>query len=89
MPTRRRHRFLVLQVGWMLGVVVLLALLRTLTLTFFFIGSLVGFLTLTAFTASPVVRPRWRSRLKWVALLGLVGFAYVLLRRVRELLGVA
>jgi hypothetical protein len=89
MPTRRRHRFLVLQVGWMLGVVVLLALLRTLTLTFFFVGSLVGFLLVTAFTASPTVRPRWRSRLKWVAVVGLVAFVYVLLRRVQELVGVA
>lgn len=89
MPTRRRHRFLALQVGWMLGVVILLSLLRSLTLTFFAIGSVVGFLALTAFTASPVVRPRWRSRLKWPALVGIVLFCYLLFRRVQELLGVA
>jgi len=88
MPTRRRQRFVALQVGWMLGTLVLLALLRTLTLTFFFIGSLVGFLFLTAFTASTAVRPRWRAPLKWVALAGLVAFAYVAVRRVQELVGV-
>jgi hypothetical protein len=66
----------------MLGAIVLLSALGALALDLFFVVSLIGLLVLIELTAPFSVTPRWRARLRWVILAGLVGFAYVLVRRV-------
>lgn len=86
MTTSRRVRFVHAQVAWMLGTVVTLVVLGSLSLELFFVLSLVGFLVLMELTAPFNVTPRWRARLKWFVLLGLVGFAYVVTRRILEVL---
>lgn len=70
----------------MLGTVLCLSVLGEFALEVFFIGSLVGFLVLAELTAPVNVAPKWRSRLKWVALAGLLVFAYLMARRVLEFL---
>lgn len=86
MTTRQRQRFVIGQVAWMLGAVVVLTLLGSLSLELFFAVSLIGLLIVIELTASFSVTPTWRARLKWLVLLGLVGFAYVVVRRILEIL---
>lgn len=86
MATPRRLRFVHAQVAWMLATVLALSLLGSLSLELFFVVSLIGFLVVTELTAPFSVTPRWRSRLKWFILLGLVGFAYVVIKRILEIL---
>lgn len=83
---RRRQQFVTGQLAWMLGAILLLAVLGSLSLELFFVVSLVGFLVVVELTAPYAVTPRWRSRLKWLILLGLVGFTYVVVRRILEIL---
>jgi hypothetical protein len=86
MATRRRQHLLVGQLGWMLAAIVLLSLLGALSLELFFVISLIGFLVVVELTAPFAVTPRWRARLKWIVLLGLVGFGYIVIRRILEIL---
>jgi hypothetical protein len=82
MSTRRRQRFIHGQAAWMLAVLVLLAALGSLSLELFFVLSLIGLLVVIELTAPFNVTPAWRSRLKWLVALGLVGFAYIVVRRI-------
>ena len=86
MTTRRRQRFVHAQVAWMLGAVLILSLLNSLSLELFFVVSLIGFLVVVELTAPFNVTPRWRSRLKWLILLGLLGFGYIVIKRILAIL---
>jgi len=86
MTTGRRERFVHAQMAWMLAAIVVLALLGSLTLELFFVVSLIGFLVVVELTAPFEVTPRWRRRLKWLILAGLVGFAILVIRRVLAIL---
>ncbi|PGF17130.1 hypothetical protein CP556_14050 [Natrinema sp. CBA1119] len=82
MPTQRRMRFVRVHVAWMVATVLALALLNALSYELFFVCSLIGFLIITELTAPFNVTPTWRRRLRWLILLGLVGFAVVVVRRI-------
>ncbi len=86
MPTRRRQQFIHGQAVWMLGTLLVLAVLGSLSLELFFVLSLIGFLVVTELTAPFDVTPAWRSRLKWIVLGGLVGFVAIVIRRILEIL---
>lgn len=86
MATRRRQRFVHFQTAWMLATLVLLVVLNALTLELFFVISLIGLLIVVEFTAPFAVTPRWRARLRWIILLGLIGFGYVIVQRILALL---
>ena len=86
METRRRRRFVHAQLAWMLATVAVLATLESLTLELFFVLSLIGFLVVVELTAPAAVSPRWRRRLPWLIGAGLVVFAYVVVRRILEIL---
>jgi len=86
MATTRRQQFLIGHLGWMLAAIVLLVLLQALTLELFFVISLIGFLVIVELTAPFTVTPRWRARLKWIIFLGLIGFAYIVIKRILEIL---
>lgn len=86
MATRRRNRFIYAQTAWMLGTVLALALLGSLTYELFFVVSLIGFLVVVELTAPFAVTPRWRARLKWIVLVGLAVFGYIVLKRILEIL---
>lgn len=81
MQTMRRLRVVHAQLAWMLGAILLLALLGTLTLELFFVVSVIGLLVVTELTAPVRLTPRWRRRLRLVIVLGLVGFAVIVIRR--------
>jgi hypothetical protein len=70
----------------MLAVLLVLAVLGALSYELFFVLSLIGFLVVIELTAPFNVTPRWRSRLKWLVVLGLLGFAYIVIRRILAIL---
>jgi hypothetical protein len=86
MATARRLRFVHGQLAWMLGTALALALLESLTYELFFVVSLIGFLVIVELTAPFNITPVWRSRLKWLILLGLAVFGYIVVRRILEIL---
>lgn len=70
----------------MLVTIVLLALLNSLSLELFFILSLIGFLVVTELTAPFNVTPEWRTRLRWIIVIGLAIFGYIVIQRILEIL---
>jgi len=86
MATGRRQRFIHGQAAWMLGTILVLTALGALSLEVFFVLSLIGLLVVIELTAPFNVTPRWRARLRWVILVGLLGFVYVVVRRILEIL---
>ncbi len=79
-------RFVHGQIAWMLATAMVLVLLGSLSYELFFVVSLLGFLIVTELTAPIVITPAWRRRLRWIIALGLLGFAYVVVRRILEIL---
>lgn len=86
MAVSRRLRFIHGQLAWMTVGVVLLVALDSLAPESFFVVSLIGFLVVFELTAPVNVTPRWRARLRWILLVGLAGFAYVVVERILEIL---
>ena len=86
MATRHRERFVRAHVVWMLGTIVILSLLGSISLELFFVLSLIGFLVVIELTAPFAVTPVWRARLRWLILLGLLAFAVLVIRRILEIL---
>lgn len=86
MPTQRRYRFVYGQTAWMLASIVALAAFDALSLELLFVLSLIGFLVVVELTAPLNVTPRWRARLKWVVLLGILVFGYLVVRRILDIL---
>lgn len=79
-------RFVHATVAWMLGVVFVLATLESVSYELVFVTSLVGVLVITELTEPIAISPAWRRRLRYVIAVGLVGFAYVVVRRILEIL---
>lgn len=86
MTTRRRRQFVVGQLCWQLGTIVALSLVGALSLDLFFVVSMIGFLVVVEVTAPVEITPAWRRRLRWLVVLGLAAFGYVLVRRVLGIL---
>ncbi len=86
MATRRRQQFVVGTLAWQLCAALCLVALGALSYELFFVVSLVGFLVVVELTAPLNVRPRWRSRLKWLVAAGLLVFGYIVVRRVLAIL---
>jgi len=82
MTTERTQRFVNAQIALMLGTILCLAVIDTLTLELFAVVSIIGFVLLVVATAPVNVTPRWRSRLKWPVLLGILLFVYLVIREV-------
>ncbi|THE64448.1 hypothetical protein D8Y22_12445 [Salinadaptatus halalkaliphilus] len=88
MGTQRQIQFVHLQVTWMLGAILLLALLDTASLEVFVFLSMIGLLVVFEYTAPVNVVPSWRRRVRWLILLVASVFAYFVLRIVFEVDGV-
>lgn len=70
----------------MLGVLFALLALQSLSLERFFVVSLLGFLVLVQFVTPINVTPRWRRRLRWFVVLGLVVYGGLVVSYVLEIL---
>lgn len=86
MATARRRQFIIGLVAWMVGAILLLTVLDSMELELFFVLSLIGFLVVVELTAPFNVTPRWRRRLIPIILLGLLGFAVIVVRRILAIL---
>jgi len=86
MPTQRQQRFITATLAWCLGATLILVLLDSVTFELVFVVSLIGFLIVTELTAPFNVRPRWRRRLTWLILLGLLVFGYIVVKRILAIL---
>ena len=85
MPSRQL-RFIHGLVAWLLGSLIILAAVGSLSLELFFVISLIGLLIVVELTAPINVTPVWRARLKWPIAAGLVVFAAIVTRRIIEIL---
>jgi phosphatidylserine synthase len=72
-----RVTFVGAQMAWMLAALLVLSVLDALSLSLFFVLAFAGFLLVSEVTTPPNRTRQWRTRLRWLALLGLVGFGYV------------
>ncbi|ELY42709.1 hypothetical protein [Natronorubrum bangense] len=79
-------RFIHGQLAWMVAAVLVLSVLGSFSYELFFVLSLIGLLIVTELTAPFAVTPDWRRRLRWLILLGLVGFGVIVIRRILEIL---
>ena len=86
MPTRRRQQFVVGNLAWWLGALLVLSVLGSLSLELFFVVSLIGFLVVVELTAPFTVTPAWLRRLVWLIGIGLAVFGYIVVRRILEIL---
>ncbi|WP_075935860.1 hypothetical protein [Halosegnis longus] len=86
MATRRQQQYISGVLAWCLSTVLVLVLLDSLSYELYFVITLIGVLVVTELTAPFNLTPRWRRRLKWLIGLGLVVFAYVVIRRILEIL---
>jgi hypothetical protein len=72
--------------AWLLGSLLALSLLGSLSSELFFVVSLIGFLIIVELTAPFSVTPAWRQRLKWLIGIGLSVFGYIVIRRILAIL---
>jgi len=86
MRLQRRQRFVFGHLAATCATIVVLAALGSLSLELVFVVSLIAFLVLVELTAPIAVTPRWRSRLKWVIAAGLLVFAYIVVKRILDIL---
>lgn len=86
MPVTRRERFIHANIAWLLATLLVLTLLDALSYELFFVISLIGLLVVTELTAPFGLSPQWRRRLRYVIVLGLIGFAYVVIQRILSIL---
>lgn len=82
----RRARFIRANVAWLSGSLLVLVLLDAFSYELFFVLALIGFLVVTELTAPFSITPTWRRRLRWLILLGLLGFAYIVIKRILAIL---
>ena len=86
MAVKQRLQFVHATVAWALGVILILALLESLSYELVFVTSLIGLLVITELTAPFSISPAWRRRLIYIIGLGLIGFSYIVIRRILEIL---
>lgn len=83
----RQHRFIYLLSAWMFIVLFFLILGNNLDIEIFFVLNLIGFLVLVELTTPFNFKPEWKERLKWVVLIGTIGFSYIVIKKVMKIIG--
>lgn len=86
MTTPRRHRYVRLQVAWLLGVLLALVALESFSYGAFVLLAVLGLLVGDELLTPIGVEPRWRGRLRWLTGGGLLVAAAVVVFRTVQLL---
>jgi hypothetical protein len=86
MTTPRRHRYVRLQVVWLLGVLLALVALEAFSYGAFVLLAVLGLLVGNELLTPVSVDPRWRPRLRWLTAVGLVVAGAVVVVRTAQLL---
>lgn len=83
----RGTQFAYVLIALLLFGVVAIGLLDQLTLDMFLLYSVVAYLLLAELTEPVTIELEWRDRLRWVTLVGYVGFLWLGVRQILVLLG--
>jgi hypothetical protein len=70
----------------MLATLIILALLGSVELELYFVISLIGVLVVTELMTPFNAQPEWHRRLRYVIVIGLGVFGYIVIRRIIEIL---
>lgn len=86
MPTSRRHRYVRLQVTWLLGALLALVTLGAFSPGAFFLLAVLGFVVLNELLIPAEVDPRWRGRIRRLTVVAIAGAAVVVAVRTIQLI---
>jgi hypothetical protein len=76
-------------VGWLVAGVVVLLILGMWNPTLYFIVGFVGFVLAMEYSEPREARPKWHQRLRWVLVLNLMVFTYIVVTSIERAVGVA
>ena len=82
----KSQRIVVIFGAWAFLALAVLALLDSLSNEFFFVLCLIGFLVIVELSGPFASRPRWRSRVNIVILLGVILFCLIVAKKVNEII---
>jgi hypothetical protein len=75
--------------AWMFVVLALLVLFQSLSLEYFFVLCLIGFLIIVELSGPFTVRPEWRKRVNMAIVVGVLVFGLIVAKKVLDILGIA
>ncbi len=84
----KSQRIVVIFGAWAFLALAVLAVIGSLDFEYFFVLCLIGFLVIVELSGPFASRPRWRSRLYAVILLGVVVFALIVVNKVLGIIGI-
>lgn len=84
---QKQLRFVYLLSFWMFIVLFFLVIGNNLDIEIFFVLNLIGFLVLVELTTLFHFKPAWMNRIKWVVLTGVIGFSYIVMKKVLAIIG--
>lgn len=82
----RRARFVRANVAWLSATLLVLVVLDAFSFELLFVLGFNGLLLVTELTSPFAATPAWRRRLRWLLVPGLLGFAYLFVRRLLAIL---
>jgi 4-amino-4-deoxy-L-arabinose transferase-like glycosyltransferase len=84
----KSQRIVVVFGAWAFLALAILAVFGSLGFEYFFVLCLIGFLVIVELSGPFASRPRWRSRVNTVILLGVVVFSLIVVKKVLDILGI-
>jgi len=84
----KSQRIVVIFGAWAFLALAVLAVFQSLSFEYFFVLCLIGFLVIVELSGPFASRPRWRSRVNTVILLGVILFSLVVVKKVLDILGI-
>lgn len=84
----KSQRIVVIFGAWAFLALAVLAVFGSLSFEYFFVLCLIGFLVIVELSGPFASRPRWRSRVNAVILLGVVVFTLIVVKKVLDILGI-
>jgi hypothetical protein len=84
----KSQRIVIIFGAWAFLALAILAVFQSLSFEYFFVLCLIGFLVIVELSGPFASRPRWRSRVNVVILLGVILFSLVVVKKVLDILGI-
>jgi hypothetical protein len=84
----KSQRIVIIFGAWTFLALAVLAVFQSLSFEYFFVLCLIGFLVIVELSGPFASRPRWRSRVNVVILLGVIMFSLVVVKKVLDILGI-
>jgi 4-amino-4-deoxy-L-arabinose transferase-like glycosyltransferase len=84
----KSQRIVVTFGAWVFLALAILTVFQSLSFEYIFVLCLIGFLVIVELSGPFASRPRWRSRVNVVILLGVIVFSLIVLEKVLDILGI-